>query len=181
MGGQTSREPKKGAPPEAGAIKNEAAALVETLTRVGQAGTLSETHERRLAQSFSRIEAQAASLHAQTDGQKSPLVAAKLEETGKVFLNIEWDISEIKTAAPPHWDNVYSLINRIQTFMDSWGDFSQLETQTAERLEPAQKKPQPEGGNPAAMQQIAKLEQKLQMVDQKIKMLPEGYTFTNTL
>jgi len=169
MGGQTSIETKTF--PQTlldsfGIIKKEVTDLETILNKIGQSHTLSLSNEHHLGQTFSRIENQVKNLQNQTDAQKNPLMLTKLEELHKFFLNIEWDISDIKTASQPNWESVYSIIKHIQMFIEPWKNFPQFATDTTESFKPQEKE------KAAVMEKIKELEEKIQRVDRKIKTFP---------
>ena len=166
MGGQTSIETKTF--PQTlldsfGIIKKEVADLETILNKIGQSHTLSLSNERHLRQTFSRTENQVTYLQKQIDVQKKSLLLAKLEELQKFFLNIEWDISDIKTSTQPNWESVYSIIKQIQLFMKPWNTFSQFETEPTKSFHPQEKEKDVVRGK------IKELEEKLQRVERKIK------------
>ena len=167
MGGQTSIE-RKTFPQTLldsfGIIKKEVATLEKSLNKISQSHTLSSSNEDHLSQIFLRIENQVTNLQNQIDAQKNSLIWAKLEELHKFFLNIEWDISDIKTATQPNWKSVYSIIKRIQMFMEPWKNFPKFETCTTESFKPQEKE------KVALMEKIKELEEKLQRVDEEINM-----------
>jgi len=169
MGGQTSIETKifpQTLLDSFGIIKKEVATLEKSLNKISQSRTLSLNNERHLSQTFSRIENQVTNLQNQIDAQKNSLMWAKLEELHKFFLNVEWDISDIKTATQPNWESIYSIIKHIQMFMEPWKNFPKLETGTTESFKPQEKE------KAAVMEKIKKLEEKIQRVDRKIKTFP---------
>lgn len=173
MGGQTSIETKKNGGQQTilhsfcKNIKKEIGVLKKTLNEIAQAHTLSLKNEHLLGQSFSRIENQVTSLQNQLNKQNNPLMMANLREFSTFFLNIEWNMSDIKTAAHPNWSNVYPIIKQIQTFMETRKNFPQFEAETPS---PTAKSDREEKA--LVFRKIKELEKKIQIINREIKIIP---------
>ncbi len=162
MGGQTSNEnPKGGDTPELlwKEIKTDIDTLKGLLKQVDQAGTLSENTEHRLGQTFSQIENRINTLQKQfTD----PLSVSQLEELSKFFLNIEWDLTDIKKDS--NWDVIPSISEHIRTHMDSWENFPRVQGG-------GQKRPSRDEEKDALRKKIKKTERNLRMIERKLQMV----------
>ena len=158
MGGQSSIEPEKPSSDtfveQFKVITKEVATLTDILTKLGQTRLFSATVEQHLGETFSRIENQVAALQAQA--QNDPLLATQLKELNQSFLNIEWDVSDFKTA--PNWSKVPSVIKHIRMVMGGWENFSPAA--------PAIKIATPRGNERAAIKtQVRELEVKIRHID----------------